>query len=1030
MKKFRFFSGRILKYCSIATFMLLLVAGFSNNAKASDTNNNDKDVYLLIGNVVDSETNEPLAGVNIQVKGEFKGAATDGDGTFSIDVDDDDVLVFSSIGYKTIEIPVNGQREIFVEMEEDAQELDELLVVGYGVQSRESLVGSIQTVGSAKIEQIPTASFEGAIQGNVAGVQMISNDGSPGGNTQIRVRGIGSISASSQPLYVIDGVIMASGSIAALNDNGERSTNVMAALNPNDIENITVLKDAASTAIYGSRGANGVILITTKSGQSGAPKVSIKSQLGFNQVASSSILEPLNADQYTELFLNGYINRGETPAEAQTRFDNRFEQLTDPQTGSPTDTRWLDELTRTGINQSYDLSVSGGNESARYFVSTNYFDQESHIIGTDFDRITSRANVDVKANNRIDLSNKLLLSQTDQNGMVDGSAWANPLYNAYLLSPLIPIKNEAGLFNDQHKNYFPMGGNNPVGALSGDDIRNTQQFRLNNSLSAQARILDNLVFKTQWNIDIIKVTESQYKNPRYGDGRNVGGYVQENEITRQDWSGTQTLNYIDNFNDVHNVEVLVGYEALSSEQKSFYGFGQNFPNLKLRTLNSAAEAYDASATQTKYTFASVFSRFIYDFDGKYVAQFSVRRDGSSRFGSENRWGTFYSVGLAWALHNESFMEDFDQINLLKVRTSYGTTGNAAIDNFESRGLYGYGRDYDGSPGGIPVQIANPALTWESQQNFNIALEVGAFDRVEATVEYFTRVSSDLLLDVPLSRTTGFDEVVQNAGELENSGFELTLDVNLMRETDFSWDIGFNTTFITNEVSELTEAYNDGTKRREEGFDYQSYYLYDWAGVDQSNGQPLWYTDETRSATTSDINNAERFFTGQSATPDHYGGFNTSVFYKNFAFDAQFTYSWGNHLYWATERFIHADGALTPRSTSTYAFENSWRPGDTDAKLPQHMWGGNNTGNVGNSTRWLHDGSYVRLRNVTLAYNFPISDISRFGLKNLRVYTRGTNLFTFTKQKDMYIDPEQAVSGIANSVAPAIKSITFGIDIGL
>lgn len=1029
MNKLQFFSGRILEYCSIAAVMLLLVAGFSNNAKASDTNN-DKDIYLLIGNVVDSETNEPLAGVNIQVKGEFKGAATDGDGTFSIDVDDDDILVFSSIGYKSVEIPVNGQREIFVEMEEDAQELDELLVVGYGVQSRESLVGSIQTVGSAKIEQIPTASFEGSIQGNVAGVQMISSDGSPGGNTQIRVRGIGSITASSSPLYVVDGVIMASGSIAALNDNGDRSTNVMAALNPNDIENITVLKDAASTAIYGSRGANGVILITTKSGRSGAPRISIKSQLGFNQVASSTLLEPLNAEQYTTYYLEGYTNRGETLAEAQTRFDNTFEQLIDPSTGNPTDTDWLEELTRTGVNQSYDLSVSGGNEAARYYVSTNFFDQESHIIGTDFNRLASRANVDVKVNNRIDISNKLLLSQTDQNGMVDGSAWANPLYAAYLLSPLIPIKNEAGLFNDQHKNYFPMGGNNPVGALSGDDIRNTKQFRLNNSISGQYRILDNLVVKSNWNIDVIKVTESQYKNPRYGDGRNLGGYVQENETTRQDWTGTQTLNYINSFNDVHNVEALLGYEAQQSEQKSFYGFGQNFPNLKLRTLASAAEAYDASATQTKYTFASMFSRFIYDYDGKYVAQLSVRRDGSSRFGSDNRWGTFYSIGLGWTISNESFMEDIEAIDLLKVRTSIGTTGNASIGNFPSRGLYAYGRDYDGSPGGGPSQIANPALTWESQQNFNIAFEIGALDRVVATVEYFTRVSSDLLLDVPLSRTTGFSDVTQNAGELENKGLELTVDLNLIRETDFSWDIGFNTTFITNEVTQLDEAYIDGTKRREEGYDYQSYYLYDWAGVDQSNGDPLWYTDETRSATTNDINSAERFFTGQSATPDHYGGFNTSVFYKNISFDAQFTYSWGNHLYWSEERFIHASGALTPRSTSTYAFENSWRPGDTDALFPQHRWGGNNTSNVANSTRWLHDGSYVRLRNVTLAYSFPVADISRFGLKNLRVYTRGTNLFTFTKDSDLYLDPEQNISGIAASVTPAIKSITFGIDIGL
>lgn len=1028
MKKLQSFSQRFIKL-SILSLSMLMMVSFINSVHASSSSYESNDIYLLIGEVTDANTGEPLAGVNIQIKGEFKGTSTDGNGAFSIDVEEGDVLVFSSIGYKTLEVPIGDEREISVAMEEDAQELDELLIVGYGVQSRESLVGSISTVQSAKIEQIPTASFENSIQGNIAGVQLISNDGAPGGNTQIRVRGIGSISASSSPLYVVDGVIMASGSIANLNDNGGRSTNVMSTINPNDIQSISILKDAASTAIYGSRGANGVVLITTKSGSSGAPRISIKSQLGFNQVASSTLLEPLNADEYTTLFLDGYIARGDTPAQAQARLDSRFEQLIDPSTGQRTDTRWLDELTRTGVNQSYDLSVSGGTESARYYISTNYFDQESHVIGSEFNRLSSRANVDVKVDNRIDISNKLMLSQTEQNGFTDGSAWANPLYSAFLLSPLIPIRDETGLFNAQHQNYFPMGGNNPVGSLSGDDLRNTQQFRLNNTISGQVRILDNLLFKSNWNIDIIKITESTYRNPRYGDGRNSGGFAEESEITRQDWTGTQTLSYIENFNSVHNVEALLGFEAQESETKSVYGYGQNFPNLTLRTLASAAEAFEATASQTQFNFASYFTRFIYDYDSKYFAQFSLRRDGSSRFGNNNRWGTFYSVGLGWAINNESFMQDMDQINLLKLRTSFGTTGNAGIGNFDSRGLYGFGRDYDGQPGGFPVSIANPDLTWEAQQNFNIALEIGAFDKLDATIEYFTRVSSDLLLDVPISRTTGFDDVTQNAGELENKGIELTVDLNLIRNADFTWNVGFNTTFIQNEVTKLTEAYIDGTKRREEGYDYQSYYLYDWAGVDPTNGDPLWYTDETRSATTNSISNAERFFTGQSATPDHFGGFNTSLFYKNISFDAQFTYSWGNHIYWSEERFIHGDGALTPRSTSRYAFENRWSTENPNSEFPRHRWGGNNGSNTANTTRWLHDGSYVRLRNVTLAYSFGTEDISRFGLKSARVYARGTNLLTFTKD-DLYIDPEQNINGIAASVTPAIKSITFGIDIGL
>jgi TonB-linked SusC/RagA family outer membrane protein len=1012
---------------------LILVAGLvffglSSNLSA-ETISGDGTAAIVTGTVVDKTTNEPLAGVNIQVKGEFRGVFTEIDGTYSIDVENDDILVFSFVGYKRLEVPVNGQSTINVQLEEDLQQLDELVVVGYGLQRREAVTGSIASIDAGKIEQVPSSSFESSLQGNIAGVQLISADGAPGSNTQIRVRGIGSITASSSPLYVVDGVIMTSGSVSNLNSNGGRSTNVMAALNPNDIESVTILKDAASTAIYGSRGANGVVLITTKSGKSGAPVISLKSQVGFNSVASNSLLEPLNADEYTTLFLEGYTNRGETQAQAQQRFDDRFEQLTDPTTGQPTNTDWLDELTRTGVNQSYDLSVSGGTDAVKYYVSTNFFDQESHVIGTDFDRLASRANVDVKLNNRVDLSNKLLISKTDQNGMTDGSAWANPLYNAFLLSPLIPIKDETGLYNASHKNYFPMGGNNPVGALSGDDLRNTETYRITNNVNANVRLMDNLIFSSKWNIDIIKVGESQYKNPRYGDGRNVGGYAQESEITRQSWTGTQTLNYIGNFDEVHNLEALLGYEAQKSESKSFTGYGQNFPNLTLRTLSSAAEAYSASATKSEYTFASMFTRLIYDYDGKYFLQGSLRRDGSSRFGSENRWGTFYSVGIGWSMHQEEFLKNNEIIDVLKLRSSIGTTGNAAIGNFPSRGLYGYGRDYDGSPGGAPVQIANPGLTWEKQQNFNVALEFGLMDRVTGTAEYFVKTSTDLLLNVPLSRTTGFSDITRNAGELENKGFELTLNFNVLTNQDLVWDVGFNTTFIKNEITNLDEPYNDGSKRREVGRDYQSYYLYGWAGVDQTNGDPLWYTDETETATTNSISNAERYFVGKSATPDHYGGFNTSVFYKNITFDAQFSYSWGNYLYASQERFIHGDGALTPRSTSKYAYENRWLPGKTDAKFPMHRWGGNNGSNVGNSSRWLHDGSYIRLRNVTVGYNFENDVINPFGLKSLRVYTRGTNLFTFTRDSDLYIDPEQNINGVANSVTPAIKSITFGIDIG-
>ena len=479
----------------------------------------------------------------------------------------------------------------------------------------------------------------------------------------------------------------------------------------------------------------------------------------------------------------------------------------------------------------------------------------------------------------------------------------------------------------------------------------------------------------------------------------------------------------------HNLGIFAAYEAQKSTRKTNYGYGEEFPNDKLKTLASAASAYEASATRSEFTFASVFSKMNYSYQGKYYLDATYRRDGSSRFGSDKRWGNFYSFGLAWSLGDESFIQDLGFIDYMKLRTSYGVTGNAAIGNFPSRGLYGYGRDYDGSPGGEPAQIANPELTWETQKNFNIGLDFNIFKRIGGTIEYFNRVSSDLILDVPISLTTGFNVLTQNFAEMENNGLELSLNVGIIENQDFTLDIGFNTTFLKNNLTKLNESFTDGTKRREEGLDYQSYYLYGWAGVDQSNGDPLWYTNDTETETTNDIDNAERYLIGKSATPDSYGGFNLNMTYKGFSLSSQFSFSAGNWLYEPNLRFIHGDGRLTPRSTSSWAFENRWVPGSTDAKLPQHIWGDTKGGQSSNNSRYLYDGTFARLRNLTISYNIPQEIISSANLSSLRVYVRGTNLLTWTKDKDLFIDPEQAINGIANSLTPAIKSFTFGVDFG-
>ena len=671
--------------------------------------NNLLDIKQITGIVADN-AGVPLPGVNITIEGTNKGTQTDIDGSFSIDANEGDVLVFSFIGMQTQSVEVGAQTEINMTLSEDVSLLDEVVVVGYSTQTKESLTGSVGVVDGKKLEQVPVSSFEQSLRGGLAGLQATAIDGGPGANTQIRIRGIGSITASSEPLYVIDGIPVQAGSIAT-NDNDGRSTNVMSAINPNDIESITVLKDAASTAIYGSRGANGVILITTKSGGSGKATFNFKSLIGFNSVASKNILKPINAEQYTQLFLEGYINRGDTPQEAQEKFDNRFQQLTDPSTGQPTNTNWLDAITRTGVTQSYDLSARGGTENLSYFFSGAYFDQESFIIGSDFKRISGRANLKFKLNDRITIENNMTVADLGSNTFNDGGSWDNPFKNSLELSPLIPIYDEQGRFNGEHTNYFPMAGANPVGMLSGDDLRETKQLRIIDNFSVNIDLIKNLTFRSQWNFDVISLDESEYKNPRYGGGsRGSGGIAYNSTILNKSWVGTQTLNYNLLLGSDHLINILGGYEAQESKRQTHSASGSQFPNDKLKTLNSSSAEFAVSGTRSEFTFASLFSRANYNYAGKYFLSASIRRDGSSRFGADNRWGTFYSVGASWIASKENFLKNVDFIDLLKIRSSWGLTGNAAIGNFPSQGLYTYGQDYNGDPGGVPNQIGNPNLT--------------------------------------------------------------------------------------------------------------------------------------------------------------------------------------------------------------------------------------------------------------------------------------------------------------------------------
>lgn len=978
---------------------------------------------VVTGKVTSAEDGTTIPGVTIMVTGTTTGVTTDNNGNYQITLPNNNaVLKFSFIGFKSQSITVGQASTINVTLELDLVGLEEVVVIGYGTSTKEALTGAVQVVGSEKLSMLPAATLENALQGGVTGLMMNNADGQPGAGAEIRIRGIGSINASSEPLYVIDGIPVQSGSPSPTDfSNSGKSSNIMSTMNPNDVESISVLKDASATAIYGSRGANGVILITTKSGKAGKAKINFSASTGFSDNAYNNLQEPLNAAQYKELFIEGYTNMGESVATATARFDNWFPEA------DHTDVNWIDEIYRTGKTQQYNVDISGGANGISYFASIGYFDQEGVVVGTDFQRFSSRLNIVAKLTDKLTITNNINLGRTMAHGVDDQTSWSNPMHIGYFTPPQVPIYDEFGRFYGDAL-VLGMDGGNPLGVLL-EDERWQKQTRITDNLTASYKIREDLVFKSAWSFDMVGVNEFQYQNPRYGGSRLVGGSGDEGTQNTLNWIGTQTLNYNKLFGQNHNFDALLGYEAQKYESRSLRARAEGYPNATLRTLANAANPMVATSSGTAYAFASMFSRFSYNYAGKYYATASFRRDGSSRFGQDSRWGNFWSLGTSWRVTQENFMKDIKWINNLKLRVSYGITGNASIGNFDAVALYGFGNDYDANAGSAPSNIGNPYLTWEGQSTLDVGIDLFVFDRFSATVNYFRRKNNDLLLDRPLSETTGFSGNLQNVGDMLNRGFEIEANAQIVKSADFNWDLGFNVTLMKNEVTRLDEPIIDGAQNHTEGHDYYEFYMYHWAGVNPANGAPQWYTDETMTTITEKVKDASMFFTGKSAMPSAYGGVNTNLSYKGFSLSAQVVFVWDKWVYNNQAKGIESDGARAPRSTNLYAFENRWTTPGQEALVPKFVWGNTSKSNQTNQTRYLYDATYIRLRDLTLAYTFNKSVIEKLDISSLRVFVQANNYFTWVRSKHYQYDPESDTNGIVNGTVPKTKSITLGVNVG-
>lgn len=972
----------------------------------------------VTGTVTAEEDGTPIPGVNVIVKGSSTGTVTDIDGRYTIQVPiDDGILIFSFIGLATEEVVIGSQSVIDMVMTADIKQLTEIIVTGYSEQDEKAITGSIATVQKEAFEQkAQIGDVSRLLQGNVPGLQSFGAQGAPGAASQTRIRGIGSVSASSEPLYIIDGIPFQTQDLDpntqfASNSDG----NPLNLINPNDIETVTVLKDAASTAVYGSRGSNGVILITTKSGRQGKTNIDFKAQYGFSDRAYYQ-WKNLNAQQYVTLRAESALN-----ADPSISLDSAFNFA-----GSDAiDHDWSDDIYRTGITQSYDLSASGGNEKTRFFASANYFDQQGIVIRTDLKRLTTRLNLDHSINDKVDIGLNFLGGYTTRDPVTNSSTFNNPVLQNILLDPNAPTYNEDGTYFTDFNSILGGGLFNPI-AIRDLDTRKEDQYRLLGKMYFAWDVIKGLKFRTDFSVDVLIEDQLIHQNTTYGDARTVNGRTTtQNQLSRI-WNWTNNLTYTKTFADVHNMTLIGVYEALTRRWDDRESSITGFPNDDLPNPSNGATPENTLGRGTESSLAGFMLIGRYDYKGKYFFSGSIRRDGSSRFGDDVKYGNFWSVGAGWLISDEGFMANAGGVNILKLRFSVGDTGNEDIDDFESKGLYGT-TTYNGQSGFNPTQISNPELTWERKRKYNIGIDYGFINnRINGQIDLYSETTTDLLFAVPVSRTTGFNEVETNAASLNNSGVEFIVNTVNIETNNFRWTTSFNISFNRNETKKIggtNEPLVEGTKRRTVGRDWSEFFLARYAGVDPATGKPLWYDTLGNIVDRYDAN--FRVMTGKNATPDYFGGFTNTFSWKGIDLSFMFYYQAGNWIYnnWA---FVYeSNGGFLGENQSVTQLNRWQNPGDL-ARFPRRGRNDAKAGTTDDADLWR--GDFIRLRNLTLGYNFPTSLMNRWKLRNLRIYVQGTNLLTFSYYKGQ--DPEQQVNGLEDFTYPNARTLTFGLDIGL
>jgi TonB-linked SusC/RagA family outer membrane protein len=966
---------------------------------------------IVTGTVTSSEDGLPIPGATVQVKGTTLGTVTDINGHYSIQAAEGQILVIRFAGQRTEEVTVGARNTVDLIMQTDFLNLDEVIVVAYGVQKREASTGSVGEVKSSEIQNIPETSIEKMLSGKVAGVQVTASSGQPGASTQIRIRGISSINAGTEPLYVIDGIPVMAGNQSYFTNTG----NALASLNPNDVESMTILKDAAASSIYGSRAANGVILITTKSGKSGAAKISFRAAYGVEQLANDRGYRPLTADEYLTFQRTAVINAGGNPDDpSNAKYYFPMSLLDGPITD------WKKELTRMGSIYSAELSAEGGSDKTQHFFSALYDKHEGIVYGSDFTKFSIRSNVDHQLNKKLKLGVRFNGAYSVANDVAMQSMYyVNPLFAMMMIKPFTPIKNEDGTYNL----VIPENANSNPRATAEYDPQWEKQYRLNTNAYLEYNIVTGLTARTTNSIELTDGEGVRYWSPEANYGETLG-YLQTSRTKYALLTTSNTLNFNKEFG-LHSVSVVGGQEASKYDYNSYYITSPNVdPNIPFPNT-ATSDDDDADYFETAYTIMSFFGVANYNFGSKYYLQASLRTDGSSRFGSKNRWGTFWSVGASWNIHNENFMENVNFVNMLKLRGSYGLSGNFNIGNYDQYGLYGAGQ-YNGNSVMEPTQPANPDLGWENNTEYNVGLDFALFDRITGSFDVYSRKTLDMLLAYPLSRTSGFSSITTNIGSIKNEGIEFMLDGTIISNNKVEWSAGFNIAHNNSTILDLgkDEQFIPANNRlvHKVGEHLYSFYLYDYAGVNPANGDAMWYNDAGE--LTNNYAQARRIIAG-TPEPKLNGGINTKLTAYGVSLDVNLEYKWGNLVSIEENRYANSDGYSWPNTGANTQLDYWTTPGQL-ARNPKPIANNSTSSSGYRSTRWLFDGSYLRLKNITLSYTLPKAVVNKIKMQNLRVYASAVNLYTFHKVD--FWDPERGVDGCGFGIYPQTKKIMGGIEV--